>query len=71
MMDAYQLRCRILFLNKGILSSLLKKLVNSVSLLEKFNDFIEMGQAMGFTMKGCETDLHDFLIRMAGEEIVR
>ncbi|KAI3720924.1 hypothetical protein L2E82_31923 [Cichorium intybus] len=38
--------------------------VNAVSIMDQFNRFIELGQASGLRMKGCEKDLKIFLKRI-------
>ncbi|GJY84874.1 hypothetical protein Tco_0498900 [Tanacetum coccineum] len=41
-------------------------ILEGFSMLDKFNDVIGFGQAMGFDMKGCEKDLKYIIARMGG-----
>ncbi|PWA38735.1 hypothetical protein CTI12_AA578630 [Artemisia annua] len=41
-------------------------LLNGFSMLDKFNEVIEFGQAMGYAMKGCEKDLKRIIESMGG-----
>ncbi|GJR86610.1 RNA-directed DNA polymerase, eukaryota, reverse transcriptase zinc-binding domain protein [Tanacetum coccineum] len=40
------------------------KPINGFSILERFQEFISIGQAMGFDMKGCEEDYRRIIISM-------
>ncbi|GJV06719.1 hypothetical protein Tco_1344375 [Tanacetum coccineum] len=42
------------------------KLINGFSILERFQEFISIGQAMGFGMKGCKKDYKRIIISMGG-----
>ncbi|GJV48254.1 hypothetical protein Tco_1438466 [Tanacetum coccineum] len=40
------------------------KPINGFSILERFQEFISIGQAMGFSMKGCEKDYRRIITSM-------
>lgn len=43
--------------------------VDAISWLQRFNEFIEIGQIMGYKMSGCEKDLKCFLKKVGGNEV--
>lgn len=45
------------------------KPTHSFSILEKLNSFIEIGQAMWFSMKGCEADIKKIITQFGDLEI--
>ncbi|GKC28239.1 hypothetical protein Tco_1035533, partial [Tanacetum coccineum] len=47
------------------------KPVNGFFILERFQEFIDIGQAMGYGMKGCEKDYKRIITSMGDYDILK